>query len=47
MTNFATEMLHNSSAAQRILALWREYEAQESREAHFVKGKWMMQTKAI
>ncbi|PVG03165.1 hypothetical protein CPB86DRAFT_723691 [Serendipita vermifera] len=37
MTNIATEMLHDSSAAQRILALWQEYETQESREARFVK----------
>ena len=38
MDNFVHEMLHNSAAAQRIYALWQEYEAQESPEARFVKG---------
>ena len=38
MDNFVREMLHDSPAAQRIYALWQEYEAQESPEARFVKG---------
>ncbi|KIP02733.1 hypothetical protein PHLGIDRAFT_20410 [Phlebiopsis gigantea 11061_1 CR5-6] len=37
MHNFTHEMLHDSPAAQRILALWEEYEAGESAEARFVK----------
>ncbi|EKM50521.1 uncharacterized protein PHACADRAFT_129797 [Phanerochaete carnosa HHB-10118-sp] len=37
MDNFVYEMLHDSPAAQRIRALWQEYEAQESSEARFVK----------
>ncbi|KAI0731131.1 HD domain-containing protein [Earliella scabrosa] len=37
MNNFVHEMLHDSPVAQRILALWNEYEAQESSEAKFVK----------
>ncbi|KAI0369742.1 HD domain-containing protein [Pilatotrama ljubarskyi] len=37
MHNFVHEMLHNSPAAQRIEALWKEYEEGESREARFVK----------
>ncbi|RPD64450.1 HD domain-containing protein [Lentinus tigrinus ALCF2SS1-7] len=37
MQNFVHEMLHDSPAAQRIMALWNEYEAQESQEAKFVK----------
>ncbi|EIM88714.1 HD domain-containing protein [Stereum hirsutum FP-91666 SS1] len=37
MHNFVTEMLHNSPAAQRIEALWQEYEDQETDEAKFVK----------
>lgn len=37
MHNFVHEMLHNSPAAQRIEALWQEYEAQETDEARFVK----------
>ena len=38
MNNFVHEMLHDSPAAQRIHALWQEYETQESPEARFVKG---------
>ncbi|KAJ2925762.1 hypothetical protein H1R20_g11336, partial [Candolleomyces eurysporus] len=38
MNNFVHTMLHNSPAAQRIEALWREYEAGETPEAKFVKG---------
>ena len=38
MHNFVHEMLHNSPAAQRIHALWQEYEAGETPEARFVKG---------
>lgn len=41
MHNFTHEMLHDSPAAQRILALWEEYEAGESAEARFVKGEWL------
>ncbi|OJT03311.1 HD domain-containing protein [Trametes pubescens] len=37
MHNFVHEMLHNSSAARRIEALWQEYEEGESKEAKFVK----------
>ncbi|KAI0793865.1 HD domain-containing protein [Fomes fomentarius] len=37
MHNFVHEMLHDSPAAQRIMTLWNEYEAQETKEAHFVK----------
>ncbi|KIK07905.1 hypothetical protein K443DRAFT_153637 [Laccaria amethystina LaAM-08-1] len=37
MHNFIHEMLHDSPAAQRIDALWREYEAGETPEAKFVK----------
>ncbi|KAI0358246.1 HD domain-containing protein [Trametes cingulata] len=37
MHNFVHEMLHNSPAAQRIEALWKEYEEGESKEARFVK----------
>ncbi|KAF8524172.1 HD domain-containing protein [Gautieria morchelliformis] len=35
--NFVHEMLHNSPAAQRIEALWNEYEEQKTEEAQFVK----------
>jgi hypothetical protein len=38
MHNFVDEMLHGSPAAQRILALWQEYEEQRTEEARFVKG---------
>jgi putative hydrolases of HD superfamily len=38
MENFVREMLHDSPPAQRIMALWEEYEAQETTEARFVKG---------
>ncbi|KAF9511401.1 hypothetical protein BS47DRAFT_1185728 [Hydnum rufescens UP504] len=37
MRNIVHDMLHNSSAAQRIEALWQEYEAGETAEAKFVK----------
>ncbi|KAH9893216.1 HD domain-containing protein [Cubamyces lactineus] len=37
MHNFVHEMLHNSPSAQRIEALWREYEEGETKEAQFVK----------
>ncbi|KAK0444823.1 HD domain-containing protein [Armillaria borealis] len=37
MHNFIHEMLHNSPAAQRIEALWREYEDGKTPEARFVK----------
>ncbi|OSD05342.1 HD domain-containing protein [Trametes coccinea BRFM310] len=37
MHNFVHEMLHNSPAAQRIEALWKEYEEGASKEAKFVK----------
>ena len=38
MDSFVHEMLHDSTAAQHIHALWHEYEVQESPEARFVKG---------
>jgi len=37
MTSFVHEMLHNSPAAQRIEALWQEYEDGITPEAKFVK----------
>ncbi|OCH96353.1 HD domain-containing protein [Obba rivulosa] len=37
MHNFVHGMLHNSPAAQRIEALWKEYEDGETEEARFVK----------
>ncbi|KAI0077751.1 HD domain-containing protein [Panus rudis PR-1116 ss-1] len=37
MHNFVHDMLHNSPAAQRIEALWKEYEEGNSAEARFVK----------
>ncbi|KAF8909932.1 HD domain-containing protein [Mucidula mucida] len=37
MHNFMHEMLHDSPAAQRMEALWKEYEAGETPEARFVK----------
>ncbi|PPQ97859.1 hypothetical protein CVT26_013028 [Gymnopilus dilepis] len=37
MYNFVHDMLHDSPAAQRIYALWEEYEAGKSAEAKFVK----------
>ncbi len=40
MQNFVTEMLHASPVAQRMHVLWQEYEAQETPEARFVKGKY-------
>ncbi|EPQ56656.1 hypothetical protein GLOTRDRAFT_105494 [Gloeophyllum trabeum ATCC 11539] len=36
--NFVHEMLHDSPAAQRMCALWQEYEEGTSAEARFVKG---------
>jgi len=35
--NFIHEMLHNTPVAQRIGALWNEYEEQKTEEARFVK----------
>ncbi|EIW78999.1 HD domain-containing protein [Coniophora puteana RWD-64-598 SS2] len=37
MHNFVYDMLHGSSAALRIEALWKEYEEGQSAEAKFVK----------
>ncbi|KDQ50747.1 hypothetical protein JAAARDRAFT_41836 [Jaapia argillacea MUCL 33604] len=37
MHNFVHEMLHNSPVAQRIQALWQEYEEGQTDEAKFVK----------
>jgi len=37
MHNFIHDMLHDSPAAQRINALWLEYEEGETTEAKFVK----------
>jgi len=37
MRNFCTEMLHSSPAADRLYALWEEYEDQITAEAQFVK----------
>jgi len=37
MHNFCYEMLHDSLAARRIEALWKEYEDQTTPEARFVK----------
>ncbi|KAF8579910.1 HD domain-containing protein [Ramaria rubella] len=37
MHNFIHDMLHNTPAAQRIEALWKEYEEQKTEEARFVK----------
>ncbi|KAK2462253.1 hypothetical protein APHAL10511_005749 [Amanita phalloides] len=37
MHNFVHDMLHCSPAAQRIFALWKEYEEGETAEARFVK----------
>ncbi|PCH44457.1 hypothetical protein WOLCODRAFT_139023 [Wolfiporia cocos MD-104 SS10] len=37
MHNFVHEMLHNNPAAQRIEALWQEYEDGQTKEARFVK----------
>ncbi|KAJ8095029.1 hypothetical protein PM082_010247 [Marasmius tenuissimus] len=49
MHNFVHEMLHNSSAAQRIEALYKEYEAGETAEARFVKDldRFEMATQAL
>lgn len=38
MQNFVHEMLHDSHPAQRIMALWNEYEDGITPEAKFVKG---------
>ncbi|PFH46210.1 hypothetical protein AMATHDRAFT_77776 [Amanita thiersii Skay4041] len=37
MRNFVHDMLHSSPAAQRIYALWKEYEDGQTSEAKFVK----------
>ncbi|KAF8903425.1 HD domain-containing protein [Gymnopilus junonius] len=37
MYNFVNDMLHDTPAAQRIYALWEEYEEGQSAEAKFVK----------
>lgn len=37
MNNFVHEMLHDSPAASRIMALWKEYEERQTPEAQFVK----------
>lgn len=37
MRNFVQEMLHDSPAAQKIEALWKEYEDGQTNEARFVK----------
>ncbi|TFY66295.1 hypothetical protein EVG20_g4800 [Dentipellis fragilis] len=49
MHNFVHDMLHNSPAAQRIEALWKEYEDQSSDEARFVKDldRFEMATQAL
>ncbi|KAI0316809.1 hypothetical protein OF83DRAFT_1244650 [Amylostereum chailletii] len=49
MHNFVHEMLHNSPAAQRMEALWQEYEDQSSDEARFVKDldRFEMATQAL
>ncbi|KAG7093458.1 hypothetical protein E1B28_007134 [Marasmius oreades] len=49
MHNFVHEMLHNSPAAQRIEALYKEYEAGETAEARFVKDldRFEMATQAL
>ncbi|EKM82069.1 hypothetical protein AGABI1DRAFT_35589, partial [Agaricus bisporus var. burnettii JB137-S8] len=39
MHNFVHDMLHDSPAAQRIQALWHEYEQGQTPEAKFVKGQ--------
>ncbi|KAJ4477254.1 HD domain-containing protein [Lentinula aciculospora] len=46
---FVHEMLHNSPAAQRIEALWKEYEDRETPEARFVKDldRFEMATQAL
>jgi len=38
MQNFVHELLHDSSAALKIMSLWKEYEDQSTAEARFVKG---------
>ncbi|KIK62975.1 hypothetical protein GYMLUDRAFT_41277 [Collybiopsis luxurians FD-317 M1] len=49
MRIFIHEMLHNSPAAQRIEALWKEYECRETPEAQFVKDldRFEMATQAF
>ncbi|KZT70809.1 hypothetical protein DAEQUDRAFT_764378 [Daedalea quercina L-15889] len=37
MRNFVHEMLHDTTAAQYIMSLWKEYEEQQTDEARFVK----------
>ncbi|KAF9068270.1 HD domain-containing protein [Rhodocollybia butyracea] len=46
---FVHEMLHNSPAAQRIEALWKEYEERKTPEACFVKDldRFEMATQAL
>ncbi|KAJ4500812.1 HD domain-containing protein [Lentinula lateritia] len=46
---FIHEMLHDSPAAQRIGALWKEYEDRETPEARFVKDldRFEMATQAL
>ncbi|KAJ3972607.1 HD domain-containing protein [Lentinula raphanica] len=46
---FVHDMLHNSPAAQRIEALWKEYEDRETPEARFVKDldRFEMATQAL
>ncbi|SJL03345.1 related to HD domain-containing protein C4G3.17 [Armillaria ostoyae] len=47
MHNFIHEMLHNSPAAQRIEALWREYEDGKTPEARFVKDRFELASQAF
>ncbi|KAL9713846.1 hypothetical protein Ac2012v2_003457 [Leucoagaricus gongylophorus] len=49
MHNFVHDMLHNSPAAQRIEALWHEYEEGKTPEARFVKDldRFEMATQAL
>ncbi|KAF9054038.1 HD domain-containing protein [Panaeolus papilionaceus] len=49
MKNFVTDMLHDSPAALRIEALWKEYEEGETVEARFVKDldKFEMASQAL
>ncbi|KAJ3993181.1 HD domain-containing protein [Lentinula boryana] len=46
---FVHKMLHNSPAAQKIEALWKEYEDRETPEARFVKDldRFEMATQAL
>ncbi|KAF5391496.1 hypothetical protein D9757_002416 [Collybiopsis confluens] len=49
MRVFVHDMLHDSPAAQRIEALWKEYEGRETPEAQFVKDldRFEMATQAL